>query len=127
MPGPFLLYLYRSLSHRRESRRGSQRIGACLRYVKSRDRADGVPGNSAPRQTNRQLKELNERQDQLAVLDLMTMRSCPAPAHGAPAFYMTSAMQCALEAAKGNTKAEICDISKWAPVESVTPARPGSP
>ncbi|HWA89219.1 MAG TPA: hypothetical protein VG889_04245 [Rhizomicrobium sp.] len=105
--------------------------GACGELVRAYDtsnrkiaqiRADGVLDNSAPRETNRQLKELNERQEQLVVLELMRMRNCPAPLHGGPAPYMTSAMECALETEKGNYKAEICDISKWTLTESSAPA-----
>lgn len=74
----------------------------------------GIADNSAPRESNRQLKMLNERILQLIVIQQMQAHGCKVPkAISTGAGYMTDAVKCRTEQLKGNVSAPECDQTKW--------------
>ena len=76
--------------------------------------AESMGDNSAPRATVSELKQIDNRLKQLAVLDFMRAKKCEYPADVENS-YILSAGKCALEELKGNYRADICDFTKWSP------------
>lgn len=76
--------------------------------------AEGISDNSAPRESNRQLKILNERVQQLIVVQQMQAYGCKVPkATSSGVGYMIHAVECSTEQIKGNFNSITCDRSNW--------------
>lgn len=76
--------------------------------------AEGLGDNSAPRESNRQLRILNERIQQLIVIQQMHAHGCTVPKVISSGIgYKIHAMECQLEIITGNANATECDKSNW--------------
>lgn len=77
-------------------------------------KAGGTFDNSAPRESNRELKVLNERILQLMVIQQMQAHGCQIPKTTSSGVgYMIDALKCATERIKGNVNASECDQRNW--------------
>ncbi len=77
--------------------------------------ADGITDNSAPRETNRQIKELNQKIKQQTAIQLAIAEGCDTSSFlpNDMGSYITPALECATEQLKGNYKAASCEMSNW--------------
>ena len=76
--------------------------------------AEGTFDNSAPRETNRQLKVLNERILQLIVIQQMHAHGCKIPKTTSSGVgYTVDATKCSTERIMGNIGAPECDQTNW--------------
>jgi hypothetical protein len=68
--------------------------------------SDGIADNSAPRETNRQLKELNQRFIQSMIIDRMLAMKCTLPTQlSSPKYYMLPALECETASTKAMSAA----------------------
>ena len=76
--------------------------------------AGSLGDTSAPRQTNRELEIINERLQQLIVLQQMRAYGCrfPTETSGGGA-YLMKAVECETAMLKGRRDAPECDRDKW--------------
>ena len=76
--------------------------------------ARSLSDNSAPRQTNRELEIINERLQQLIVLQQMRAYGCrfPTETSGGGA-YLMKALECETAMLRGRQDAPECDRDKW--------------
>lgn len=73
--------------------------------------ADGIGDDSAPRETNRQLKALNERMEQLIVIQQMQAIGCKLPEQTSSHWhYLSPALDCELERDLESPK---CNRDTW--------------
>ena len=76
--------------------------------------AEGTFDDSAPRESMRQLKVLNERILQLIVIHQMQAHGCQTPKTISSGIgYMIDAARCETERSKGNVGAPECDQANW--------------
>ena len=76
--------------------------------------AEGIFDNSAYRETNRQLRMLNERIRQSMTFMQMTHYGCELPKKSSGALeYTAGAAECKAEKSKGKPDSPKCDRSKW--------------
>jgi len=83
----------------------------------------GLTDDSAPRETNRQLKAVNERLAQSMVLDRMIQAKCALPSQlSDDVYYWKPAFDCAMARGDADIK-EKCDRSKWTPIAAQEAAK----
>lgn len=76
--------------------------------------AEGLVENSAPRQTNRELRINNQLQLININLSLMAQNKCAArKAPVNPMVYLSEALDCATAQLKGEQDSPACDMTKW--------------
>ena len=82
---------------------------------------EGTFDNSAPRETNRQLKILNERVLQLIVISQMQAHGCAIPKipSDGDIGYTIHAIECHTERMKGNFNSSKCDKSSWKRIKNI--------
>lgn len=75
---------------------------------------EGFSDDSAPRETNRQIRMLNQRLFQLILIFQMQAYECDVPKHPSDGMgYYVDAMECSTERIKGNLEHPECDRSEW--------------
>ena len=78
--------------------------------------ADGIADDSAPRETNRQLRALNARMEQLIVIQQMQSIGCKLPEQiSSVGHYLSPALDCATATLRGNSESPKCDRNTWVP------------
>ena len=76
--------------------------------------AEGTGDDSAPRETNRQTRMLNQRIFQLILIFQMQAHDCDIPKlPSSGTGYTINAMQCRTELMRGNSGRPECDRTKW--------------
>ena len=75
--------------------------------------AQGITDNSAPRATNRELKEVNIRLRQQMALTMMIDMDCPLPASlSEPNEYISPALKCETDSLS-ETSPDSCNLADW--------------
>jgi hypothetical protein len=75
---------------------------------------DSLGDNSAPRETNRQLKMLNGQLRQQMLLDALRTQGCPLPNVAAGYMrYLDKALECQTDQLKGVKDTPKCDLKAW--------------
>ncbi len=76
--------------------------------------AEGMAEDSAPRETNRQLKINNEYFKIMIQLQLMEMNNCKPIRNSLNSNkYFFDALKCVTEKLKGNNNSPACDVDNW--------------
>jgi hypothetical protein len=88
-------------------------IDTGLKFI-ALEKAEGIGDNSAPRETNRQLKIANELAVIQANLALLIASKCPPPARSLnTSAYFLPAMKCSTARMKGEQKPAACELKDW--------------
>lgn len=71
-------------------------------------------GNSASRETNRHLKELNYQLRQILLIEHMKENRCKLDTNiGNPSHYIPAAVECAKERLREGSNLPACDMNSW--------------
>ena len=96
---------------------------ACEKFTQTYDASNkaisasivrGIGDDSAPRQANREMEMINERLQQLIVLQLMQAYECQFPTEASDgSAYLVPALECNLKRLTGHPDAPECERDNW--------------